>query len=85
MRMDQNPFFRKIIVPWYDSDTACYIVIVCMGITVFFGFSGISTAREYPAAHAPIWIPVLLIVLSTGVILSTLIRLLKRYLHRYAK
>ena len=85
MRMDQNPFFRKIIVPWYDSDTACYIVIVCMGIIILFGFSGISVARENPVTHAHIWVPVLLIVLCAGVILSTFIRLLKRYLHHYAK
>ncbi|MEW6671226.1 MAG: hypothetical protein AB1427_05945 [Thermodesulfobacteriota bacterium] len=83
--MDQNPFFRKIIVPWYDSDTACYVVIVCMGIIMFFGFTGISVARTYPSTHTHIWVPVLLIVLSAGVILSTLIRLTKRYLHRYAR
>jgi len=83
--MDQNPFFRKIIVPWYDSDTACYIVIVCMAIIIFFGFTGIFAAREASAAPSRIWVPVLLIVLGAGVILSTLIRLLKRYLHRYGK
>jgi len=82
MRMDQNPFFRKIIVPWYDSDTACYIVIAGMGIIIFFGFSGISAALENPAAHAHIWVPVLLVVTSAGVIVSTLVRLLRRYLHR---
>jgi len=85
MRMDQNPFFRKIIVPWYDSDAACYIVIVCMGVIIFFGFCGISVARENPVTQRYLWIPVLLIVLNAGVILSTLIRLLKRYLHRYPR
>ena len=83
--MDQNPFFRKIIVPWYDSDTACYIVVGCMGLIIFFGFTGISVARENPATQAHVWVPVLLIVLSAAVIVSTLIRLAKRYLHRYAK
>ena len=85
MRMDQNPFFRKIIVPWYDSDTACYIVIVCMAVIIFFGFTGVFAARETYDTPSRIWIPVLLIVLGAGVILSTLIRLLKRYLHRYGK
>ena len=85
MRLDQNPFFRKIIVPWYDSDKACYIVIVCMVVIILFGFIGISVARENPGTHAHIWVPVLLIVLSTGVIISILIRIAKRYLHRYAK
>jgi len=83
--MDQKPFFRKIIVPWYDSDTACYVVIVCMAIIIFFGFTGIFAAREVSGAQSRIWIPVLLIVLGAGVILSTLIRLLKRYLHRFGK
>lgn len=83
--MDQNPFFRKIIVPWYDSDTACYIVMICMGLFMFFGFCGIAAARENPATHVHIWVPILLIVLGAGVIISTLIRLLKRHLHRYAK
>ena len=85
MRMDQSPFFRKIIVPWYDSDTACYIVIACMAIIIFFGFTGILAAREDSVTQSRILIPVLLIVLGAGVILSTLIRLLKRYLHRYGK
>jgi len=85
MRMDQNPFFRKIILPWYDSDMACYIFMVCMGLIMFFGFTGISVARENPANHDHIWMPLLLTILSAGVILSVLIRLLKRYLHRYGK
>lgn len=83
--MDQNPFFRKIIVPWYDSDTACYIVIAGMGLIMFFGFTGVSVARENPATQAHIWVPWLLIVLSAVVIISTLIRLAKRYFHRYAR
>jgi len=83
--MDQNPFFRKIIVPWYDSDTACYIVIVTMGIILFFGFTGISVARENPYTHPHVWVPVLVVALSAAVIVSSVIRLIKRYLHRYGK
>lgn len=85
MRLDQNPFFRKIIVPWYDSDTACYIVIGCLLIILFFGFSGISVALENTANRAHIWIPVALVIMCAGVIVSTAIRLTKRYLRRYSK
>ena len=27
MRLDQNPIYRKEIVPWYDSDIACMALI----------------------------------------------------------
>ena len=85
MRLDQNPVFRKVIVPWYDSDTACYIVIVCLLIILFFGFSGISVARENAADRAHLWVPVILVILCTGVIVSTAVRLAKRYLRRYSR
>jgi hypothetical protein len=85
MRLDQNPFFRKIILPWYDSDTACYIVIACMVIIILFSFTGISVTREIPEYRVHIWVPVLLVVMCTGVIVSTAIRLAKRYLRRYSK
>ena len=85
MRLDQNPVFRKVIVPWYDSETACLIIIVFMGVVVLFGYAGISVAQNNPAYNECIWVPILLIVMSGGVILSTTIRLIKRYAHRFSK
>lgn len=85
MRIDQNPLFRKAIVPWYDSEVACLIVIVFMFIVFLFGFAGISVARENTKYHEHIWVAVLLVVMSGVVIVSTTIRLIKRYVHRYAK
>ena len=85
MRIDQNPLFRRVIVPWYDSETACYIVIFFMFLVFLFGFSGISAARENIAYHEHVWVPVLLVVMSGGVIVSTTIRLIKRYSRRFSK
>ena len=85
MRIDQNPVFRKSIIPWYDSEAVCIGVIVCMLIVFFFGIVGISVARENPEYHDHIWIAVLLVVMSGGVILSIVIRLIKRYTRRYSK
>jgi hypothetical protein len=85
MRIDQNPLFRKVIVPWYDSETACYIVIFFMVLVFLFGFAGISATRENIAYHEYVWVPVLLVLMSGGVIISTTIRLIKRYSRRFSK
>jgi hypothetical protein len=85
MRIDQNPLFRKVIVPWYDSESACYIVIFFMVLVFLFGFAGISATRENIAYHEYVWVPVLLVLMSGGVIISTTIRLIKRYSRRFSK
>ena len=79
MRLDQNPVYRKVIVPWYDSEIACLIVIVLMFIVFLFGFMGISVARETTEYRSFVWVPVLIVTLSGAVILSTTIRLIRRY------
>ncbi len=85
MRIDQNPLFRKVIVPWYDAESACYIVIFFMVLVFLFGFAGISATRENIAYHEYVWVPVLLVLMSGGVIISTTIRLIKRYSRRFSK
>lgn len=85
MRIDQNPLFRKAIIPWYDSEAVCIVVIVFMMIVFFFGVVGISVARENSEYHGYVWIAVLLVVMSAAVIFSTIIRLIKRHARRYSK
>ncbi len=85
MRLGQNPLFRKAIVPWYDSETACLIAIVLLVVVLLFGLVGISVARENVEYHEYMWVAVLLAVLSGAVIVSTAIRLVKRYTHRFTK
>lgn len=85
MPLDQNPLFRKAIVPWYDSDKACYLCIIFMLFVLFFGIAGISLASEKTEYNEHIWVPVLLLAISAGVIISISIRLIKRYVHRFSK
>ena len=85
MRIDQNPLFRKTIIPWYDSEAVCIVVIVFMMIVFFFGVVGISVARENSEYHGYVWIAVLLVVMSAAVIFSTIIQLIKRHARRYSK
>ena len=79
MRLGQNPVYRKVIVPWYDSEIACLVVIAVMFIVFLFGFVGISVARETTEYRSFVWVPVLVVTLSGAVILSTTIRLIRRY------
>ena len=81
MPLDQNPLFRKVIVPWYDTEKACYTVIGFMSIVFLFGIAGILEAAEKTEYNEYIWVPVLLVAMSTVVIVSTSIRLIKRYTH----
>ena len=86
MRLGQNPLFRKAIVPWYDSETACLIVILFLVVVFLFGLAGISVARDNSVYREHMWVAVLLAVLSGGVVVSTSIRLITRYVrHRFPK
>jgi hypothetical protein len=85
MRIDQNPVFRRSFVPWYDSETACVIVIICMIVVFLFGLAGISVAHENGEYQEEVWVAVLLVVMSGGVLLTTTVRLIKRYIRRSSK
>ncbi len=85
MRIDQNPLFRKSFIPWYDSETACIIVIIVMIAVFLFGFAGISVAHEHVKYQKEVWVAVLLVVMSGWVLLTTTVRLIKRYVRRSSK
>ncbi|MBU4184800.1 MAG: hypothetical protein KKI12_14485 [Proteobacteria bacterium] len=85
MPLDQNPLFRKVIAPWYDTEKACFTVIVFMLVVFLFGIAGILEAVEKIEYNEHIWVPALLVAMSGGVIASTSIRLIKRYAHRLSK
>ena len=83
MRNSQNPLFRKVIAPWYDSELACIVIIVLMVPVLFFGGLGISAAQDHPDYQGIIWVPVILMLLSLFVLISTIIRLIKRSRRHY--
>jgi len=85
MLYDQNPVHRKLITPWYDSRTVCLVVILSMLLVFLFALVGVFLAWENSLFREMIWLPALLALLSGIVILSTTVRLIKRWKHRYAK
>ena len=85
MRLDQNPVHRKVIVPWYDAEAACYIVVGLMSLVLCFGLIGIHVAGQTPQYGQHIWLPIVLVLMSAGVMASVISRLVRRYLARYTR
>ena len=79
MRLDQNPVYRKVIVPWYDSEIACLVLIGLLFVVFLFGFIGISVAIDNSVHGSYLWVPIALVVMSGGIIVSITIRLIIRY------
>ena len=85
MRYDERPIYRKLIVPWYDTKSACLIIIVFMLLVFLFGIAGISVAGDSAIQQGKFWLPILLVVMSAGTIISTVIRMVKRFRYRFSK
>lgn len=83
MRLDPNPMFRRIITPWYDSNAACWALLVAMAAVALFSLAGIAVARFVPAYNDHTWVPVLMLVLSLFVGGSVGFRLFQRYYDRH--
>lgn len=82
MPTDKSPFFRKAIIPWYHSKKAYAAAIAFMLLIFLFGLAGISVARENLQFNGFVWVPIILVVLSGGIILFNIIRLIRRHAAR---
>ncbi len=80
-KLDHHNDTRKII-PWYDSESICFIMIIFMIIVFLFGAIGVGVARETPSFKGHAWVPIFLMTASGLVILSTAVRLIRRSLAR---
>ena len=79
MPSNKSPVFRKAIIPWYHSKTAYGVTIAFMLLVFLFGLAGISVARENIQYNGYIWVPIFLVVLSGGIILFNILRLIRRH------
>ncbi len=85
MRREKSPVFRRAIIPWYDSNRVCWIVVSFTLATAVFSAVGIFAALEEPAYQNYFWLPLLLLLLSTGIAVSTLVRMFRRYIDRISR
>ncbi len=81
MLPENTPIFRKVIVSWYDSVTACVLMLVFLDAVFLFAVTGINVACEMHEYSHHIWVPVLLMALSACGALSLMIRLIRRYVY----
>jgi hypothetical protein len=85
MRDDQNPLFRKIIAPWYDSEFLCGLTMVFMLLVACFGVLGIMVALQNAGYKTLVSLPVVLLAMSLYVLISLTIRLVRRKRGRFSK
>jgi hypothetical protein len=55
------------------------LTITFMLFVLMFGLVGISVTREIEKYHDYLWVPVVLVVLSAGVMISAVIRLIRQH------
>ena len=79
MLSNKIPVFRKAANRWYQSKMVYSLTITFMLLVLLFGLVGISVTREIQQYHDYVWVPVVLVVLSTGVMISAIIRLIRRH------
>ncbi len=78
MQLDQNPFFRKAITPWYDSTFSCRLLILAMVVVFAFGVAGFAVAVGEPELAAHSWFPGFLAFLSGMLAVKIFFRLRAR-------
>jgi hypothetical protein len=82
---DQSPLFRRIILPWYDTDVACVLTGIFLLLVFGFALAGISVAFETPDSGRHAWLPSVLLVLSVAGIVTVCLRLYRRHAHRFKR
>jgi hypothetical protein len=75
MQLDDNPFFRKPITSWYDSNFICRTVMVVMAFALIFAIAGIIVGFGTEEFQEYVWFPALLSFLSFFVLVKIALRL----------
>lgn len=79
MQPDKNLFYKKSIVPWYDSNFTCRLSMALSTIVLFFSIIGVKTALKIDAYRGFVKLPWLLVGLCLFLIISTGTRLIRRH------
>lgn len=78
MQLDQNPFFRKPITPWYDANPVCWLMVLFSVLVAMFSFQGAVVAFKNSSFSKHLWFPCFLGGLSLFLALKVVLRLNKR-------
>jgi hypothetical protein len=80
MKKMKQGVFTSEGLPWYDGTRLCACVMGFMALVNFFGWSGLFTFLSKPEWKSYWHLPVILIVMSASVFMSTALRLVSRHL-----
>ncbi len=78
MQLDQNPFFRKPITSWYDSNFVCWTVMVVMIFVFIFAMAGIIVGSGTVEFQGYVWFPTFLSFMCLFVVLKIALRIKHR-------
>ncbi|MBU1193294.1 MAG: hypothetical protein KKE62_18215 [Proteobacteria bacterium] len=78
MHLDQNPFFRKAITPWYDTNFSCWVLVGVMSLVFIFAVVGIFVASSVSDFSCHIWFPGFLAFLSFFLVVKIVARVRHR-------
>ncbi|OGR11195.1 MAG: hypothetical protein A3J85_07730 [Desulfobacula sp. RIFOXYA12_FULL_46_16] len=78
MQLDQNPFFRKPITTWYDSNFACWATMIMMIFIFIFAMAGIIVGSGTEGFREYVWFPTLLSFLCLCLVLKIALRIKNR-------
>lgn len=70
--------FRKAFIPWYDTELAMVLTLAFAVVVLLFSMVGVAATMDTPRYGTFIWIPCLLGLLALTVIVSTLVRMVRR-------
>lgn len=82
---DETPVFRRVIVPWYDTDAVCILMILFMAAVFIFACLGVSVVYETPINYHHLWVPSFLLIISAVGIASISLRLVRRNAYKLKK
>lgn len=73
---------RKSLIFRLHPAVGVSLALLALSALLVFGLIGLSVARAEEAFRGYAWVPRLLVIASAGLILTTLVRLLRRRLSR---
>lgn len=77
-RSKNELLFRKAFIPWYDTELAMVLTLAFAVVVLLFSMVGVAATLDTPRYGAYIWIPCLLGLFALTVIVSTLVRMVRR-------
>jgi hypothetical protein len=77
-RSKSDLLFRKAFIPWYDTDPVMLLTLVFAVGVLLFSITGVAAGLDTPTYHGFVWVPCMLGGLALIVVISTLIRLIRR-------